>query len=433
MKGKRIEISRLFSHHRFKSEIAISFVTLFCFAGVVEAQMYSVLHDFGGAPGDGSYPYDSLLQSGSLLYGLTFGGGTGAGINGFGLGTIFDYNLATNTESVLYSFQGGSSDGANPTGSLIQSGSTLYGLTDDTGGIDVASTIFQYDLGTDAESVLYSFPGGIRASGELAQSGSNLYGQGIYQYSLQTGVLHYLPGSQSAGVTYGSLILSGSILYGMTETGGSKNDGTIFEYNLATDKESTLYSFGTSLNGGEFPAGSLILSGSTLYGMTTGGGYEGTGTIFEYNLNTSIETVLHSFSGYPDDGSYPYGSLILSGPTLYGMTELGGANRGNGSGYGTIFEYDLTTNTESLLHSFDQSDGAFPQGSLIQSGLSLYGMTEQGGTNGEGVIFSLTVPEPTSTAMLAVASVGLLVRRRRNVTLLLSRSASPRRSNPPAS
>ena len=44
--------------------------------------------------------------------------------------------------------------------------------------------------------------------------------------------------------------------------------------------------------------------------------------------------VLHRFAG--PDGSHPFGSLFLSGPTLYGMTQEGGSND-----QGVIFALDL--------------------------------------------------------------------------------------------
>jgi uncharacterized repeat protein (TIGR03803 family) len=72
--------------------------------------------------------------------------------------------------------------------------------------------------------------------------------------------------------------------------------------------------------------------------------------------------VLHAFKG--SDGAEPLASLIFDGAgNLYGTTEYGGAyNRG------TVFK--LTPNAdgswkESVLHSFDNSDGALPYGGLI--------------------------------------------------------------------
>ena len=43
----------------------------------------------------------------------------GGGTNDGGGGTIFQYNLTNNTESIVHSFTGGSSDGETPYGSLI--------------------------------------------------------------------------------------------------------------------------------------------------------------------------------------------------------------------------------------------------------------------------------------------------------------------------
>ena len=66
----------------------------------------------------------------------------------------------------------------------------------------------------------------------------------------------------------GSLTLSadGSTLYGMTYDGGANDDGTIFSIPVTGGTPTILFSFnGTN---GEDPDGSLTLSGSTLYGMT---------------------------------------------------------------------------------------------------------------------------------------------------------------------
>ncbi len=43
----------------------------------------------------------------------------------------------------------------------------------------------------------------------------------------------------------------------------------------------------------------------------------------------------------------------------------------------------------TLLHKFNDTAGAIPQGPLTKFGNLLYGMTPRGGANGDGCIFSL--------------------------------------------
>ena len=47
-------------------------------------------------------------------------------------------------------------------------------------------------------------------------------------------------------------------------------------------------------------------------------------------LARAAVNILHNFTGGANDGQYPYGSLTLSGSKLYGMTSDGGAGGGSG-------------------------------------------------------------------------------------------------------
>jgi uncharacterized repeat protein (TIGR03803 family) len=133
---------------------------------------------------NGAYPLGRLIFDASgALYGTTRDGGTGNS------GTVFKLAPPTIaggtwTESVLYSFTGGS-DGANPYAGLITDASgALYGTTYD-GGTGNSGTVFKLAPptiagGTWTESVLYSFTGGIdgaNPSGNLiADASGALYG-----------------------------------------------------------------------------------------------------------------------------------------------------------------------------------------------------------------------------------------------------------------
>jgi uncharacterized repeat protein (TIGR03803 family) len=145
------------------------------------------------------------------------------------------------------------------------------------------------------------------------------------------------------------------------------------------------------------------------YGTTSQGGANSDGTIFEYNTLTGMETLVYSFGVNSNDGTDPVGSLILVGDTLYGTTENGGGSLNDG----TLFAYDLSTDTESVLHAFQGTDGANPTGDLLAVGDTLYGLASNGGTHGDGVIFSVAVPEPATITLLLAGGIGLLARRPR--------------------
>jgi|GEM_PF-660081 len=94
-------------------------------------------------------------------------------------------------------------------------------------------------------------------------------------------------------------------------------------------------------------------------------------------------TKLLDFNG--TKGSQPYGSLISDGTFLYGMT-----NQGGKAGYGVLFKIMPDgTAYDTLMNFLGVSNGAFPRGSLITDGTFLYGMTSQGGTGSRGTIFKI--------------------------------------------
>jgi len=132
------------------------------------APTYNVLYNFAGSPNDGKFPLGSLTLVDSTLYGMTSQGGTNS------IGTIFGYNLATGTETNLYSF-GGTSDGAFPQTSFVQSGPILYATTPN-GGSAGAGAIIAFNTATSTESVVYSLYGptdGLGPGATLVESGSN--------------------------------------------------------------------------------------------------------------------------------------------------------------------------------------------------------------------------------------------------------------------
>ena len=124
---------------------------------------------------------------------MTYANGTSWNNPWVGDGTLFAFNTDSNTLTVLHNFAGGSSDGEYPWGSLTQSGSLLYGMTS-WGGTSNKGIIFSFDLNTDALSVLHSFNGsdGAGPSGDLLLSGNTLYGMTQWGGSSNDGVIFSL-------------------------------------------------------------------------------------------------------------------------------------------------------------------------------------------------------------------------------------------------
>ena len=109
-----------------------------------------------------------------------------------------------------------------------------------------------------------------------------------------------------------------------------------------------LHNFASSPNDGQNPGGALTLSGSTLYGMTETGGAAQDGTIFQMQIDGTGAGLLHSFHGGLNDGQNPFGTLAQSGNTFFGMTLAGGGS----ANAGVVFAINSTGGGFGLLHQF---------------------------------------------------------------------------------
>ncbi len=359
-----------------------------------------LLHEFAGDAFDGAFPHGSLIISGTTLYGMTCNGGRN------NMGMIFKIQRDGTGYAQMHAFAGGVNDGANPFGSLLLAGSALYGMTSH-GGYGYG-TVFKIETDGSGFSLLhalgYSEPG-CWPEGSLIISGTTLYGIGKFagNYRIHE-ALHYggifklqtdgsdfrwlhafmdgLENGTSQAAPTGSLVLSGSILYGTTSAAifKIKTDGSDY-FELRN-----LY----------FPRGSLIISGTTLYGTTSvGTSYGNDGTIFRIETDGSDYSRLHRFAPGVGDGEDPHGTPIRSGSTLYCMTTYGGK-----SDMGTIFKIQTDGSGYSVLHHFagGPADGSQPFGDLVLSGSNLIGMTFRGGIHDKGVIFSLPLTNISVTA-----------------------------------
>ena len=373
---------------------AVSSIQVSCAAGTE-----TILYSFAGGPTDGADPQGTLaLDSAGNLYGTTYGGGA------YGVGTVFEVS-ASGTESVLHSFAGGAADGANPRAGLIVDGAgNLYGTTANSGAFG-EGTVFEVSA-AGTESVLYSFAGGAtdgaRPRGSvILDSAGNLYGTTSGGGANGLGTVYALSPTDSEAVLYsfaggttdgqvplGHLVMGSSgSLYGTTSAGGTYDLGTVFEVS-SSGTEIVLYSFAGGSQDGAYPRAGLIMdSAGDLYGTTSAGGTDDLGTVFEISAS-GTESVLYSFTGGAADGSDPNGGLLMDGAgNLYGTTSAGGADD-----LGTVFEISAS-GTESVLYSFvgGTTDGSSPTAGLIMDGAgNLYGTTSAGGVSDVGTVFEIS-------------------------------------------
>ena len=127
---------------------------------------------------------------------------------------------------------------------------------------------------------------------------------------------------------------------------------------------------------------------------------------FKMNVDGSGYQVLHDFGSGSGDGILGnIGSLVASGSTLYGTTFSGGAYDS-----GTIFKINTAGSGYQVLYSFNGHTGGIdPVGAIAIAGSTLYGTTEEGGAHGQGTVYAFTVPEPSGLAMAACGWVALVV------------------------
>ncbi len=391
---------------------------------------YRVLHHFAAGAGDGAQPLGSLMQSDSVLYGMTMAGGS------TGAGTIFRINADGTGFQLMHAFDANGVNGSRPYGTLIQSGAMLYGMAGSENNTSVNGAVFRIETDGTGFQVVHRFAGppsdGKWPYDSLIVSGSTLYGMtvcggngdqsaggglwGGTVFKVNTDgtghqILHHFRGGATDGTwSPGNLIQSGALLYGMTFGGGSSNLGTIFSISTDGTGFKLLHTLVGGSNDGGSSHSSLIQSGSVLYGLARAGGAANLGIIFRINTDGTSFQVLHSFAGGAADGAAPMaGSLVQSGSILYGMTNSGGA-----SNCGVVFQMRTDGTSYRVLHTFTGSDGKNPIGAPFLSGTTLYGLTSAGGSQNLGVLFALDVPQPklvpeqypTIQAAVAAAQAG---------------------------
>jgi uncharacterized repeat protein (TIGR03803 family) len=358
---------------------------------------YTKLVDFIGMP-NGEYPYGDLIHDGTHLYGMTRTGGQE------NMGNIFRVRTDGSDFSNVFQFSAPGATGIYPNGSLITDGTFLYGMTAMEGatGFTGKGTIFKVAKDGTGYTKLHDFtgyPDGGNPFGSLLLMGSTLYGMTQYGGNEDLGTI-FKVNTDGTGYTklrdltfgptnggygpWGTLITDGTRLYGMMAAGGIQNCcGTVFSMLPDGTDYSVLHTFDTNDGGQGGPRGALLLEGGVLYGMTRYGGANNAGTVFRLGTDGTGYSTLLEFDTFSDLGGLPSGALITDGDFLYGLSTFGGVDQ-----MGYIFRIGFDgTGFQRLFDFTGQATGREPWGSLILVGGNMYGMTWKGGQADRGVVF----------------------------------------------
>jgi uncharacterized repeat protein (TIGR03803 family) len=439
-------------------------------AVAVRAQTLTTLYNFcsrGSICLDGFYPYGGVAEgSDGNFYGTTSCGGSNPDsynyCYGVGAGSFFKITPG-GTLTTLYNFcaQPGCSDGFFPTVSPVQgSDGDIYGTTNNGGDARCSlygcgtvfrmtpagalTTLYKFGQGFDGIGPQSSLIQGKDGSfyGTTVQGGSNSSacgepgpygGCGTVFKIAPDGTLTTLYSLCSlANCTDGfepkAPLVQGSDgnFYGTTSAGGANNAGTVFKI-TPTGALTTLYSFcgQSACKDGEMPLAGLAQGGDgSFYGTTYCGGTsaayvapcngDGAGTIFKITP-AGVLTTLYSFCAQPGctDGEHPTAGLLRgSDGNFYGTTEEGGVNGGGAAGDtgGTIFQM-TPAGTLTTLYSFcaqsNCTDGRYPVAPLVQGeDGNLYGISWQGGADGAGTVFRLSLVSGLADAFLSPPQLG---------------------------
>jgi uncharacterized repeat protein (TIGR03803 family) len=418
----------------FSLTVALA-VLLFAVDTAASGPKEKVLYSFKGN-GDGKPYFGLIFDTEGRLYGTTDGGYScpekWSRAPVASCGTAFQLIPPATKggrwiETVLHRFRG--SDGANPQSYLVQdSAGKFYGTTTYGGyygypcarySMDGCGVVFQLTrpakMGDGwTETVLYKFTGGtdgsIPVSGVVRDKEGDLYGVTAYGGTVGAGALFKLQPPKKQGDAWTESVLysfavgagpaSGVVLDRTGKLYGESVDG-VFQMSPPTAKrgvwiENVLYTFKDWSDGAEPAGGVTFDNAGNIYGTTVEGGVNSYGTVFQLTPPGTkggawTKTVLHSFPAGTSDGWGPVSGVILDKVgNVYGTTENGGKLND-----GTIFKVKRPAAPgvawiETVLHSFDRTDGWVPAGGLIFDGLgNLDGTTAGGGKWNWGTAFEL--------------------------------------------
>ncbi len=272
-----------------------------------------------------------FMASNGKLYGTTISGGTPVFPEQYGRGVIFEFDIILNKYRVVHSFEN---------------------------QLDIST---RSDLIEPTPGILY---------------GST--GSKVYKFNLESEILTYLTGVTDWYITGGLVKAANGYLYCQTAATycpgttsvGVNNYGTIIRINMAKNSIQEVYQLSCEItfDGAVIQATLVEALSNKLFGICREGGvyyeidnFEATGgTLFEFNSQTNTYSKKIDFNSLLD-GQMPTDIVNGDNGKLYGICARGGAPVENFWLDGTLFEYDIVTNSIIKLFTFGGNLPPVPQ------------------------------------------------------------------------
>lgn len=283
----------------------------------------------------------------------------------------------------LYILEGTSSNTSSTKGTLIKIAAGSHAIS--TVATFTASTGYPMaDLVIDSAGNIYGSTSGATNSPDGM----------VYVILAGTHTVHTLATfeSHTTGLNPASLVVGGGFVYGSTEGfydggAGVNYNGNVFRIPVGGGTIQTLAKFND--NAGLSP-GSLTLSGGVLYGVSLASTLNGMENVFSLPAAGGAVKVLGAFS---NAGSPVSTQLVVTNGHVYGTLTATPPLEGS------VFAFPTGGGAISTW-AFKGSNGAFPSSGLFMNGKSVVGITELGGSTGEGTVYSFN---PSNGAITALA------------------------------
>jgi len=313
---------------------------------------FSVVLNFSASKGRECQSTPAVDGSGNV-FGVCVGGG------GIDRGTLWEYSN-TGKFRVLHEF-GGPPDGMSPQDSVVlDHGGNIYG-TAYTWGPGSSGTFWKYSLRSGLFKLLHGFTDG--DDGGLLPAGPRL--------------------DEIGGLVWGTTEVGPNCYY--------CGQGTVWNYDLSSEKFTTVLDFSSSNILAPQSRLSIGMKGNVIgTAFGTEGGRNNCGLVYELQKDNSyMPAVLYQFTGQTGDGCYPFGRVRWDRQGhLLGTTYGGGTN-----GDGVVYELVQKNSRwqETILHSFDLTDGTRPQAGLVTDHKgNWFGTTASGGKYKNGTVFEIS-------------------------------------------